>query len=167
MAEKKNTKVVAKAAEVKEEVKKAETAVKAEAAKKVEETKAVAKKAETAVKAVAEKTEAAKKAAAEKTEAVKKAATEKTEAAKKTVKAAAKKTTAAAKKAVKAEKTVTSFVEFWGDQYDVADVIAKAEADFKANNKRKAIADIKVYIKPEEKAAYYVVNGDYPGRVTL
>ncbi len=157
MAEKKNTKVVAKAAEVKkEEVKKAETAVKAEATKKVETTKKAAAEVKPEVKAVEEKAVAAKKPVEEKAAA-----------AKKTVKAAAKKPAAAAKKAVKAEKTVTSFVELWGDQYDVAEVIAKAEADFKANNKRKTIADIKVYIKPEEKAAYYVVNGDYPGRVSL
>ena len=36
-----------------------------------------------------------------------------------------------------------------------------------SENKRKAIKDIKVYIKPEDHAAYYVVNNEYAGKIDL
>ncbi len=137
MATKKTTTAKTTAAKAVEETKKAA----ATTAKKVEEVKAEATKAVEETKATATKT-------------VKKA----TATAKKTA------TKAAAKKA---EAKVTSYVEFMGDQFDVEDITAKAVADFKANNARKALKDIKVYIKVEEKAAYYVANGDYPGRVEL
>ena len=129
---------------VAEEAKKATETVKATAEKKAEAVKATAEKKAEAVKATAEKT--AKKA---------------TETAKK---ATAKKTT---KKVV---ATKTAVLQFAGEEVKVDDVIAKAEQAFKAENKRKAIHDIKVYSKPEERAAYYVVTSgesEYAGRIDL
>ena len=124
----------------------------AEEAKKATETvKATAEKKAEAVKATAEKT--AKKA----TETAKKATTT-------AKKATAKKTT---KKVV---ATKTAVLQFAGEEVKVDDVIAKAEQAFKAENKRKAIHDIKVYLKPEERAAYYVVTSgesEYAGRIDL
>lgn len=136
---------------VAEEAKKATETVKATAEKKAEVVKATAEKKAEAVKATAEKT--AKKA----TETAKKATTT-------AKKATAKKTT----KKVVASKTAV--LQFAGEEVKVDDVIAKAEQAFKAENKRKAIHDIKVYLKPEERAAYYVVTSgesEYAGKIDL
>ncbi len=130
------------------------------ATKKVD-TKKVVVEAEKATEAVAA---APAKEAAPK--ATKKAAAPKKVAVKKP---AAKKP-AAKKAATKKEATSTVLVQFAGTEAVVADVVAAAEAAFKAENKRKAIDDLKVYIKPEEKTAYYVVtSGDkeYVGSVGL
>ena len=93
-----------------------------------------------------------KKETAKKTTAAKKPAAE-------TKKAAAPKKAAPAKKpAGKKEVVRTSVVQFGEESYKVADIIANAEADYKENNKRKPIDEIKVYIKPEDHKAYYVVK---------
>lgn len=141
-----------------------------EATKKATETvKATAEKTAETVKASAEKT--AKKA----TETAKKATTAATETAKKATtaakKTAAKKTTAKKKAPTKkVVATKTAVLQFDGSDYKIEEIIAKAEAAFKAENKRKAIHDIRVYIKPEESAAYYVVTSgesEYAGRIDL
>ena len=102
--------------------------------------------------------ETAKKAAKSGTKAVKKTAKAGTAAAKKTVKKVAEKAEAAKKEVV--------FVEFGEKQIDVDTIIANAKADFKANNKG-VVRNIKVYVKPEDNAAYYVVNGKVDGKVEL
>lgn len=126
--------------------------------KKTDVTKAAEEVKETVTKAA----EQAKEAVAEET---KKVATKAKASAEKTV----KKATTAKKKATTKKKEVTKAVilQYAGNDYKVDEVVAKAEAAFKAENKRKAIEDIKVYIKPEENAAYYVVNADFAGRVDL
>ena len=85
------------------------------------------------------------------------------EKAKTETKKVAKKATAAAKK----ETVRTAILQYQGEDYKVDDFVAKAEAAFKAENKRKAVNEIKVYIKPEDNAAYYVVNDDFAGKVDL
>ena len=125
------------------------------ATKNVEETKKTVEAAAEAAKP-AEKKAPAKKAAAT---AKKAAAT----AAKKTG-TAAKKTAAAAKKAV--EKKVVTAVEFDGKQVDVDAVAEACKADFKANRKGN-VRTLKVYIKPEDNAAYYVVNDKVEGKIDL
>lgn len=100
----------------------------------------------------------AKKAAA-KTEA-------KAEAAKE-VKPAAKKATAK-KPAAKAEKVVETYVEFAGNQVLLANVEASVKAAYIAEGHRESsIKTMKVYVKPEENAAYYVINDNNVGRVDL
>ena len=134
-----------------------------------------------AVKETAEKVaETVKADATAAKETVKKAAKAGTKAVKKTGAAAAKKTTAAAKKTTTAaKKTVKKvadkaeavkkevvFVEFNDKQLDVEAIVASVKADFKANNKG-VVRNVKVYIKPEDNAAYYVVNGKVDGKVDL
>lgn len=123
---------------VTEEARKAESAVKVPAAKAEETTKK-----EVAVKAApkAEKKTADKKPAAKKAPAKK----------------------AAAKAEVKKENVV---LQFAGKEIEIDSVIASAKADFKANNKG-CVRSINVYVKPEEDAAYYVVNGKTTGKVNL
>ena len=103
------------------------------------------------------------------------AAAEKSAAAKKTTakaapKAAAKKAAPAKKAAAPAKKTSAAKevakIQFDGCEFDVAEVVEKAKADYKANNKA-AVKTVTVYIKPEEKAAYYVVNDKVQGKVDL
>lgn len=124
----------------------------------VEETK----KAASAVKATEAKAETV---APVKTEAASKAEpkTQKKVSAKKTdtKKAQAKKT--AAKTEVKKENII---LQFAGKEIEMDSVIASAKADFKANNKG-CVRSLNVYVKPEENAAYYVVNGKTTGKVEL
>ena len=49
------------------------------------------------------------------------------------------------------------YVEFSGKQYNVTDIIDRAKADYRLTHKV-GVQSCKVYIKPEEEAAYYVVN---------
>lgn len=85
-------------------------------------------------------------------------------AAKAAAKTAAAEKKPAAKKAA-AEKIVTK-VQFGGNEYDVDEIVAKAKAAFKAESKA-AIKTVNVYIKPEDNAAYYVVNDKAEGKIDL
>ena len=143
----------------------------AEEAKKATETvKVAAGKAASSVKATAEKAkQQAENAAAEtkkQAEVVAEETKNATAAAKKTVKKAT--TKKPAKK--KVEMTQSAVLQFGGEDFKIDEIIANAQAAFKAENKRKTITDIKVYIKPEERAAYYVVtsgDSEYAGKIDL
>ena len=133
---------------------------------KKEVSEAASKIVEAGKKTASEVQVEAKKAA---TTASKKASTATKKASTATKKAAtsAKKAATTAAKKAKKETVVTSFVEYAGNQYDVETVLENIKKDFKAKNKNKALEDLKVYIKPEEGAAYYVATSDYPGSVSL
>ena len=94
-----------------------------------------------------------------------KKATEKVEAATKTaVKKAAAKKAAPKKEELKPEV----FIQFQGQEAVVAEVIEKAKKQFEAEGHRaSSIKSIQVYLKPEEYAAYYVINQKHAGRVDL
>ena len=148
---------VEKAAEVKAAVKATETkaVVKAEEVK-AEAKEVVAKKAETVVKKAEETVKKAEETA--------KKAEAKTTAKKATKKAAAKKTAKAEKK----ELVPEVFVQFDGNEDVVANVIERAKEAFTADGHRaSSIKSLKVYLKPEEYAAYYVINDTYAGKVNL
>ena len=122
------------------------------------------------VKEVAEKVAAdAKEAAAETKKAVKKAAdttAKKATAAKKTAKTTAAKAKTTAKKAVEDKAVV--YVQYGDKEVVAKDVLEAAKADFKANPETKGtVRSIKVYIKPEDNAAYYVVNDKFEGKIDL
>lgn len=137
-----------KAAEAKTTVKKTakKAAAKTETAKKAVETAAV--KAETKVE---EAKETVKEAA--------KATTKKVSAKKTAVKTTAKK--AVAKKEVKTE----TFIQYNDEQTDMDAVLKRVEADLKAQ--KVSAKDIKLYIKPQDGACYYVADGKVAGRVDL
>ena len=109
---------------------------------------------ETAAEATAEKP--VKKSAAKKTAAAKKPATK----AKATAKPAAK----TAKAASAPKETVK--IQFGADEFDFAEIRKAVEADCKSKVKGK-IKTIEIYIKPEDKAVYYVVNGDFSDKIEL
>ena len=93
-------------------------------------------------------------------EAVKKPAAE-VKAAKPAKKLAEKKAPAKA-----AAPKITVKVQFGGDEYDLADIEKAVEADLKGKVKGK-IKTVDVYVKPEDKAVYYVVNSDFSDKVEL
>lgn len=149
---------VEKAAEVKAAVKATET----KAVVKAEAKEVVAKKAETVVKKAEETVKKAEETAKKAETTVKAAA--KTTAKKATKKAAAKKTAKAEKK----ELVPEVFVQFDGNEDVVANVIERVKEAFTADGHRaSSIKSLKVYLKPEEYAAYYVVNDTYAGKVNL
>ena len=49
----------------------------------------------------------------------------------------------------------------------VDDLVEAVRADYRATHKRKPISSIKIYVKPEEYTAYYVVNDSYFGKVDM
>ena len=101
----------------------------------------------------------------------------KVEEAKETVKEAAKTTTkkvaakktavrTTAKKAVaKKEAKTETFIQYNDEQTDMDAVLKRVEADLKAQ--KVAAKDIKLYIKPQDGACYYVADGKVAGRVDL
>ena len=119
--------------------------------------------AKTAAKTTAKKTAAKAEAkVAEAKETVKEAA--KTTAKKATTaKAAVKKT--ASKAASKKEVKTEVFIQYNENQTDEVAVMKKVEADLKAQ--KVTAKDIKLYIKPQDNACYYVADGKVAGRVDL
>lgn len=118
---------------------------------------------ETAAEAPAEKP--AKKPAAKKAPAKKTATKAPAKAAEK--KTMAKTTTKTAAKTTRATVPVeTVKVQFGGDEYDFAEIKKAVEADYKSKFKGK-VKTIEFYIKPEDKAVYYVINGDFSDKIEL
>ena len=180
-----------KTSEKAETTKKAETvkAVAAAEPKKIEketEKKVAAPKAEPVnsivkeEKAKPEEKKAEKKAEEKKTEpkaAEKKTAEKKVTAKKAEEKAPAKKTTAkktttkkttAKKSTAKKEIKVSAFVEYYGKQVEEKEIIARVKKAWTSSGNK--IGDIKtmdLYIKPEESAVYYVINGTSTGAVAF
>lgn len=122
------------------------------------EVKATEKKAVVTADKAETKKAAAVKTAVEKKETVKKEAAAKKETVKKET--AAKKAPArrtAAKKAEDVKATVT--IQFAGKEVVAKNILEEAKKAFAAANKGVEIKTIDIYVKPEENAAYYVVNG--------
>lgn len=108
-----------------------------------------------AVKKTTEKTTVRKTTAAKKT-------TEKKPAVKKTpVKRTAAKKTATVNTEV--------YVQFWGKEVytkDIVESVKKIWTD-EMGKKESDLKDLKVYIKPEDNGAHYVINGDITGFLGL
>ena len=147
-----------------DETKAAVKAAEAKVAAKVEETKTAAKEATAKVVAKVEET----KNAAKETEV--KAAT-KVEEPKKTAAETAKKRkprTKTAKKAAKEELKPEVYIQYQGREGVVEDAIKKVTEQFVAEGHRAStIKPLQLYLKPEENAAYYVINQKIAGRVDL
>lgn len=48
---------------------------------------------------------------------------------------------------------------------DMAALVEAAKADFHKTRKRTLVTDLKLYIKPEDQMAYYVINGVHEGKI--
>lgn len=136
--------------------------------KKIEVSPAVTEvKAEVVTEVVKETVAEAPAEKTAKKPAVKKAPAKKT-ATKTPAKAAEKKTTAkTTKKTTRATApTETVKIQFGGDEYDFAEIKKAVEVDYKKKFKGK-VKTIEFYIKPEDKAVYYVINGDFSDKIAL
>lgn len=116
---------------------------------------------------IKEKVEAkVEKAAADSVEKITKKAVKGADAAKNVAKAVTKTATKTVKKAAKKDIKVKAFVEYYGKQVEEKDIIARVKKAWTKFGKK--VGDIKemdLYIKPEENAVYYVINGTETGAV--
>lgn len=132
-----------------------QTSEKKTTTKSVKSEKAAAK--EESVKEESSET----KTAAKKTTAKPVAKTTKAAAAKKTTKTTtAKKTTA---KPAKVECEL--YIQYNGNQLDQAVLLERVEED--CINQGVSVKELKLYLKPEDNACYYVANGSFAGKVDL
>ena len=101
--------------------------------------------------------EPVKKTAAKKTTTRKTAA--KTTAAKTTRKTTAKKT----------EPVTEVYVQYWGKEIHTSEVADRIKKIWTEDMGKKAsdLKDLKIYIKPEDNGAHYVINGDVTGFIGL
>ena len=122
-------------------------------------------------------TETAKKAEAVKVSEPVKAATapvkEEEAPAKKTAapKKAAPKTTAKTTKTAKTAKEAVSqnvYIQFAGKELKTEELVEQVKALWTAEGHRaSSIKSLEVYVKPEDMAAYYVINGKENGKIEL
>ena len=56
-------------------------------------------------------------------------------------------------------------MEYSGEQADATALVERAKEAFHTERKRTLITDLKLYVKPEERAAYYVVNERFTGSI--
>ena len=131
---------------------------------KLDETKAAVKAAEAKVAAKVEETKTAAKEATAKVVAK---VEETKNAAKETeVKAATK--VEEPKKTAKEELKPEVYIQYQGREGVVEDAIKKVTEQFVAEGHRAStIKSLQLYLKPEENAAYYVINQKIAGRVDL
>lgn len=147
----------------------AKASVETKAAEKTAEVKPAAEKPveeKTAeVKSAEEKTTAVKSEEPAKKTAAKKTTTRKTTAAKKTTTRTAAKTTAAKK----AEPVTEVYVQYWGKEIHTSEVADRIKKIWTEDMGKKAseLKDLKIYIKPEDNGAHYVINGDVTGFIGL
>ena len=59
------------------------------------------------------------------------------------------------------------FVQYQGEQTSMNALAEAVKADFHAAKKRTLVTDLKLYVKPEEHVAYYVINGKFEGKVSF
>ncbi len=119
---------------------------------------------ETAKEVVMDKAEDVKAVAKETAKKVTRTAKKTAEEAKKATDAAAK----AAKKEVKKLILKETYIQFAGQEYKESEILDKVEAAYKeAGHRVSSIKSIELYVKPEDGAAYYVINGKVSGKVDL
>ena len=73
------------------------------------------------------------------------------------VKAAAKKSAKAPARRSRPPLSPELYVELGSKQYNITDLVERAKTDYRATHKV-GVQSCKIYVKPEEGAAYYVIN---------
>lgn len=72
------------------------------------------------------------------------------------------------KKVEKAEKQEAVYVQVAGEEFVVEEAMEKAKAAYVAEGHRvSTIKSVRLYIKPEERKAYYVINEKAAGSIDL
>lgn len=73
-----------------------------------------------------------------------------------------------AEKSEKAEKQEEVYLQFAGEEIDVEEVMEKARTAYVSEGHRaSSIKSLRLYIKPEEHKAYYVINEKAAGSIEL
>ena len=68
----------------------------------------------------------------------------------------------------KAEKMVPEMMlQYAGTEQDISALVDFVKEDFKKNHKRTLLTELKLYIKPEDSAVYYVANGSVTGQISF
>lgn len=70
----------------------------------------------------------------------------------------------AAKKAVLKPEV---YVQFGGKEVATSELVAQAKAMYKEAGNRAAVRDLRVYVKPEEAAAYVIINDEFSAKIDL
>ena len=72
------------------------------------------------------------------------------------------------KAAKKEEAAVEIYVQYGPGESSVQTVVEKIKAEYvEQGHRASSIKSLKVYLKPEDSAAYYVINDKVAGRVNL
>jgi len=93
-------------------------------------------------------------------------------AAGKTIRETGKKAATAGKKAASAGKKAATaiipevYLQWQGRETLCSEIVDRAKADFRTENSNAVILSCRVYLKPEDGAAYYVIN-DKEGKIVL
>lgn len=74
-----------------------------------------------------------------------------------------KETKPAEKPADKSADKEQVFLQYASKEVNMAEVVESCKAAYRANNPRKQIRSIKIYVKPDENKAYYVINDKESG----
>ena len=68
----------------------------------------------------------------------------------------------------KADNLKPAYVlQYQETEISLDDLAEAAKAAFHAEKKRTLVTELKIYVKPEEHAAYYVVNGMFSGKLDM
>ena len=59
------------------------------------------------------------------------------------------------------------FIQYQGDEIDLGALVEAAKADFHTSKKRTLVTGLKLYVKPEEGMAYYVINEKNEGKISF
>ena len=59
------------------------------------------------------------------------------------------------------------FVQYQDSEATIDALVEAAKADFRKTKKRTLITAMKLYVKPEERMAYYVINESHEGKVSF
>ncbi|MCF0133797.1 MAG: hypothetical protein HUJ72_08025 [Blautia sp.] len=156
----------------KETAKKKKTTTKKETAKKETAKKETAKKTDSSKTSSAKKTGTSKTSTA-KTGAAKTSASKTSSTKKTTTSGTAKKTTTsktASKTSSGSSKVKEEFVlQYKGKEVDTEEVMRQVKEYWtkELKNKASAMKKVRIYLKPEEKKAYFIINGETMGEIKL
>lgn len=58
-------------------------------------------------------------------------------------------------------------LQYQGAETDLSSLVEAAKAEFRSAHKRTLVTGLKLYIKPEDQTAYYVVNETFEGKISM
>lgn len=67
----------------------------------------------------------------------------------------------------KAEPTEDMILQFGENEVSMADISDKVRQSWQESGNEGELREIKIYVKPEDNKAYYVINGEIAGDVPL